>query len=207
LKTVRRLRGALVASVLCCAAAGTVAAQAGALLPPATVAPRAVRPAGAPCAGAGVRPTSTNKAAIDAATLCLINKVRAAHHVPALRSNGDLGAVAASQVAAMVRMDYFADVRPTGQTPLALVFTTRYSANSTGVSVGQNIAWGTGRYATPARVVAAWMASPPHRRVMLEAGYRDAGVAVTPRVPSVLARGQAGATYAIEFGVRRFPRR
>jgi uncharacterized protein YkwD len=193
----RRLRDALAASVLCCAIAIAAAAQAGAVSPPAV----------APCAGAGLLPTSRNTAAIDAATLCLINRARAAHHVPALRSNGDLGAVAASQVAAMVRWNYFADVRPTGQTPLALVFTTHYPANTTGVSVGQNIAWGTGHYATPARVVAAWMASPPHRRVMLEGGYRDAGVAVTPHVPSVLTRGHYGATYAIEFGVRRFTRR
>jgi uncharacterized protein YkwD len=161
----------------------------------------------APCPGAGLRPTHTNAAAIDAATLCLINRARAAHHVPALRSNRDLGAVAASQVATMVRWNYFADVRPTGQTPLALVFATRYPANTAGVSVGQNIAWGAGRYATPARIVAAWMASAPHRRVMLEGGYRDAGVAVTARVPSVMERGQRGATYAIEFGLRRFARR
>jgi uncharacterized protein YkwD len=203
---VRRLRGAVTASVVvCCASAVAVAGQAsaaGASAPRASALRQTV-----PCPGTGLRPTHTNAAAIDAATLCLINRARAAHHVPALRSNRDLGAVAASQVTTMVRWNYFADVRPTGQTPLALVFATSYPTNTAGVSVGQNIAWGTERYATPARIVAAWMASAPHRRVMLEGGYRDAGVAVTARVPSLMERAQRGATYAIEFGLRRFARR
>jgi uncharacterized protein YkwD len=188
------------ASVLCCAA---VAAASGVASGAGASGPHPI----APCPGAGLRPTHTNAAAIDAATLCLINRARTAHHIPPLRSNRDLGSVAASQVATMVCWNYFADVRPTGQTPLALVFATRYPANTAGVSVGQNIAWGTGRYATPARVVAAWMASAPHRMVMLDGGYRDAGVAATARVPSVMERGQRGATYAIEFGLRRFARR
>jgi len=200
LRYVGGMRGALTASALCCAIA--VAGQASAVGAGSRTS-RAPRP----CPGAGLRPSATNGAAIDAATLCLINRARAAHRVRALRSNRDLGGVAASQVAVMVRWNYFADVRPTGQTPLALVFATRYPANTARVSVGQNIAWGTGRYATPARIVAAWLASAPHRQVMLAGEYRDAGVAVTARAPSVLAHGQQGATYAIEFGLRRFARR
>jgi uncharacterized protein YkwD len=102
----------------------------------------------------------------------------------------------------MVRMDYFADVRPTGQTPLSLVAATRYPFETVGFSVGQNLAWGTRDSSTPARIVAAWMASPPHRAIVLNGEYRDAGVAVTPATPSVIGAGRSGATYAIEFGVR-----
>jgi hypothetical protein len=47
------------------------------------------------------------------------------------------------------------------------------------------------------------MASPPHRRVILTGYFRDAGVYAVPAVPSRYARGQYGATYAIEFGTRR----
>jgi hypothetical protein len=39
---------------------------------------------------------------------------------------------------------------------------------------------------------------------MLTGEYRDAGIAATPAVPAVVGEGRAGATYAIEFGVR-FP--
>ncbi len=164
--------------------------------------PRA-RAAGAPCRGATLRPTGADAALVDAATLCLINQIRAANGLRPLRANRYLLRVAASQVSAMVGTDYFADVRPSGQTPLALVNVTRYPAHAAGVAVGQNIAWGTGSYSSPLRIVAQWMASPPHRAVILTSEYRDAGVAVDPAVPGVLGAGKSGATYAMEFG-RRF---
>jgi uncharacterized protein YkwD len=128
--------------------------------------------------------------------------VRLLHHVRALRPNAQLGAVASSQVSSMLHRDWFADVRPGGQTPMALVIVTSY-ARAASISVGQNIAWGTGRYSTPAQIVAAWMASPAHRAIMLSGEYRDAGAAAAPQLPGVLHAGRRGAIYAIEFGARR----
>jgi uncharacterized protein YkwD len=155
------------------------------------------------CRGAGLAPTAGNSTAIGAATLCLIDRIRAAWHLAPVRANGALRAVAASQVRSMVRWDYFADVRPSGQTPMSLVARTSYRVHASRVSVAQNIAWGTGPLATPARIVAAWMASPPHRRLILTGYFRDAGVAAVPAVPWRLGHGRHGATYAIEFGTRR----
>jgi uncharacterized protein YkwD len=157
----------------------------------------------APCPGATLRPTATNAAATGTATLCLVNRIRAGAHVPALRANRELATVAQGQVRRMVRFDYFADVPPSGgPTPLALVANTRYPAHAAAISVGQNIAWGTGAYATPAQVVAAWMGSPPHRAIILDASYRDTGVAVAAAAPAALAQGLPGATYAMEFATR-----
>jgi uncharacterized protein YkwD len=133
--------------------------------------------------------------------------VRASHHLAPLRQNRELGAVAASQVGAMVRWNYFADVSPSGQTPLSLVVVTHYPAHSAGISIAQNIAWGTGEDTTPARIVAAWMQSPSHRKIILDGEYRDAGVAAMAAVPNVVGAGQAGATYAMEFGARQPLRR
>ncbi len=155
------------------------------------------------CRGANLRPTGHNAAAIDAATICLIDQLRVARHLHALRSNAALGAVAWSQVGSMVRRNWFADVRPSGQTPMALVVVTSYRAHAASISVGQNIAWGTGGYSTPARIVAAWMASPPHRQIMLSSEFHDAGAAAASQLPGVLHAGSQGAIYAIEFGVRR----
>jgi len=155
------------------------------------------------CPGANVPPDGANAGIVDGATLCLIDGVRAAHHLPALRANRELGAVAIGQVVSMVRWDYFADVRPSGQTPLSLVVVTRYPAHATRIEVAENIAWGTGADATATHIVAAWMASPPHRRVILDGEYRDAGVAVNATLPRMVGAGQPGATYAMEFGVRR----
>jgi uncharacterized protein YkwD len=162
-------------------------------------------PAGAAssvCADAHLRPTARNGRTIETAILCIVDELRASERLAPLQANQALGTVASSQVSTMVRWDYFGDVRPTGQTPMSLVAVTRYPAHATSVSVGQNIAWGTGNDTTPARVVAAWMASPPHRANILSSEYRDAGVAVTPALPSVLHAGHHGAIYAFEFGVR-----
>ncbi len=143
---------------------------------------------------------------VEAATLCLVNRVRTAHGLRGLRANRYLLGVASSQVSSMISWDYFSDVRPSGQTPFALVGVTRYPAHSASFAVGQNIAWGTGSYASPRHIVAEWMASPAHRAVILTSKYRDAGVAVTDAVPGVVRSAGAprtGATYAMEFGVRR----
>ncbi len=155
------------------------------------------------CANARLRPDGRNAAAIDAATLCLIDQVRGGYGLRALHPNRQLRTVAASQVGSMLRWNYFADVRPSGQTPFSLVLVSSYRAHAASISVGQNIAWASGTYATPEHVVADWMASPPHRQIMLSGAFRDAGVAVSSALPSVLHAGHRGALYAVEFGARR----
>ena len=157
----------------------------------------------APCAGAALRPSAADLAAVETATLCLVNAVRTSRHLRVLRANGELARVAAWQVRQMVALDYFADVGPTGQTPLSLIAATRYSTSAVAFTVGQNLAWGTGLYTTPLHIVAAWMASPPHRAIILDGAFRDAGAAALASVPASLAQGLPGATYAMEFGVRR----
>jgi uncharacterized protein YkwD len=156
------------------------------------------------CPGSTLRPTAAEVATAEAATLCLVNRLRSAHRLRFLRPNRELLGVASSQVTTMLSWDYFSDVRPSGQTPLSLVGVTRYPLHAQGFAVGQNIAWGTGDFTTPAHIVAEWMASPPHRAIILTRQYRDAGVGITPAVPGVLRHGRTGATYAMEFGVRRF---
>jgi uncharacterized protein YkwD len=156
------------------------------------------------CRNAHLHPTAKNVAAVDKTILCLVDQVRRAHHLRALHFNGELGAVASSQVLSMVHGDYFSDVSPSGQTAMSLVASSGYQARAESVAVGTDIGWGTSSYATPAHIVAAWMASPPHRANILSATYLDAGPAVVPAVPGVLRVGKRGATYEFVFGVRRF---
>lgn len=159
---------------------------------------RASKAAG--CAGAHARPSAANARVVDAATLCLLNRARAAAGLRALRANPALGRAASAKVAGMLRGDYFADVGPSGRTPMSLVASTRYARAA---AVGQNIAWGIGASATPASVVAAWMASAAHREVILDGQYRDAGVAVVAAVPALMHVRGHGATYTVELGARR----
>jgi uncharacterized protein YkwD len=158
--------------------------------------------ASTPCAGANLRPTAANAAAVDAATACLINGVRASYGLRSLRVNRYLQGVAAGQVSEMVRWNYFADVRPSGQTPGRLIASSRYAIRAASLSTGQNIGWATGAYSTPASMVATWMESPPHRAVILAGDFHDIGVGVVPTLPSVLQHGRLGAVYAVEFGAR-----
>ncbi|HEY0517785.1 MAG TPA: CAP domain-containing protein [Solirubrobacteraceae bacterium] len=151
---------------------------------------------------AGAQPSMPNLGADEQATLCLVNRIRAAQHLHTLRANPQLSGVAASQVSSMVRRNWFSDIRPGGVTPMTLVGGTGYRAHAAVIAVGQNIAWGTGSFSTPAHIVAEWMASPPHRAIILSGEFRDAGVAIAPALPSVLGAGPAGATYAMEFAAR-----
>ncbi len=154
------------------------------------------------CPGANLRPTAANSTAVDAATACLINGVRVAYRLRPLHVNRYLQGVAAGQVSEMVRWNYFADVRPSGQTPGRLIASSRYAVRSASLSTGQNIGWATGAYTTPANMVATWMNSPPHRAVILAGDFHDMGVGVAPTLPSVLQHGRLGAIYAVEFGAR-----
>jgi uncharacterized protein YkwD len=154
------------------------------------------------CAYANLRPTAADTALVDAATLCLIDQLRAAFRLLPLRSNRELQAVAGEQATGMVRDDYFGDDSPTGETPASLIAALPYGAHASSLVTAQNLGWGTRAAATPAGIVTAWMHSPPHREVILTAAFRDVGVGVSPAVPSILGHGARGATYAVEFAVR-----
>jgi Cysteine-rich secretory protein family len=156
----------------------------------------------ASCPGANLSPSTANAATVDAATLCLVDQVRIAHHLRPLRANHELHVVAALQVNCLVRWNYFADDCPSWQTPGALIAATPYGAHAASLSIGQNLGWGTGLDTTPAEIVAAWMSSPEHRAIILTGAFNDAGVGVTPVVPSALGVGESGATYAAEFAAR-----
>jgi uncharacterized protein YkwD len=102
----------------------------------------------------------------------------------------------------MVLGDYFGDDSRSGQTPLQRIAATRYLTDAAGAATAQNIGWGIGRDATPAEMVAAWMASPAHRQIILTGAFRDIGVGIAPAAPPTLAAGRHGATYTVELGTR-----
>jgi uncharacterized protein YkwD len=157
----------------------------------------------APCRDANLRPTRSDLPAVETATVCLLDRVRRAAHLRALRPDRNLQRVASRQSSEMVLGDYFGDNSRSGRTPLQRIAATRYLRRSTRASTAQNIGWGTGVHATPSAIVAAWMQSPPHRQIVLTGAFRDIGVGAAPAAPAALAAGQPGATYTVEFGTRR----
>ncbi|HZL54711.1 MAG TPA: CAP domain-containing protein [Solirubrobacteraceae bacterium] len=169
---------------------------------PGSETPASAKPRSRSCAYANLSPTATDTPSVDAATLCLIDRVRAGDHLRPLRSNDELESVATTEVSDMVSGNYFADDTPSGETPGALIATTPYGARTASLTTAQDLGWGTLSDASAVNMVAAWMRSPPHREIILTAAFREAGVGVTSAVPSVLGGGTPGATYAVEFATR-----
>jgi uncharacterized protein YkwD len=164
-----------------------------------------------PCAGASLVPDAANIGAVEHATLCLVNRERRAHGLPALVSDAALGRAATSYSAAMVRGGYFADVSPSGSTVLRRVRRAGYgrrgkrSGAASVTGVGENLAVGGGNLATPRSVVRTWMSSPPHRANILSPAFHASGIGVALGIPRSATHGWLGpgATYTQDLGTRR----
>jgi uncharacterized protein YkwD len=151
------------------------------------------------CPGAGARPTATNTAQVGHATLCLLNRQRAAHGLPRLHAHPALARAARSYALLMVRQRFFDHVSPGGSTMAQRIKRTRYLRGVRGWSLGENLAWGAGASAAPASIVRAWMRSPGHRRNILDRTFREVGIGIVPGAPTGTP---GGATYVNEFGRR-----
>ncbi|HEY3959142.1 MAG TPA: CAP domain-containing protein [Solirubrobacteraceae bacterium] len=155
-----------------------------------------------PCQNTELTPEAGNLEQIRAATLCLVNQERARDGELPLKISSKLEQAAQSHTEAMVREDYFAHVAPNGETPVDRIQATGYIPNAeAGYTLGENIAWGTLELATPAAIVAAWIASPEHLENILTGAYAETAIGVTAAVPASLANGQTGAVYGQIFGV------
>jgi uncharacterized protein YkwD len=127
-------------------------AEADGLAPQAPLAPTAVA---APTSG-------------ELAVVRVMNSVRAANGVPPLRVGLALTRAARSHSADMARRDYF-DHGAFVQRLRRFGVRAPY--------VGENLATGT-RPLSASAIVRMWIASPPHRRNLLDRGFRRIGVGV-----------------------------
>ncbi len=153
------------------------------------------------CPDAALQPNASDIPQIRAATLCLVNRERAAHGEQALHWNVHLVASAQGHTESMAFNDYFQHTGPRGETPLSRMRRDGYiSSSRVGYEVAENIGWGSLWLGTPRAVVAAWMASPGHRANILDGRFRDTGIGVSPHLGR-LANGQSGGIYTQDFGV------
>ncbi len=152
------------------------------------------------CADADLAPAAGNLKRIRQAILCLHNKVRAQNGVAPLRASTRLRRAATGHSKDMVAAGYFEHTSPGGTTMVDRILSADYVRSGQGWMLGENLAWGTGSLGTPRGAMKAWMGSPGHRANILKRGFRELGVGVVARVPD---SGDAGATYTVDFGVRR----
>jgi uncharacterized protein YkwD len=151
------------------------------------------------CPGALDVPSGANVGADDDVMMCLINAERTARGLRPLRRDRDLGQAARHHASDMARRNYFSHVTPGGADLGDRIRAAGYGRGQ-GWRAGEALGWGTGSRATPAALIDEWIASPPHRHILLDPGFRELGVGVVTGAPRATS-GLAGATYAVDVGV------
>ncbi len=101
----------------------------------------------------------------------LTNKMRRQMGLPALRINKLLNEAARRKAADMFAFNYWAHVSPSGRTPWSFFQEVDYRYTVAGENLAKD-------FTDADSVVQAWMASPTHRDNILDARFRDIGVAV-----------------------------
>jgi len=128
---------------------------------------------------------------------CLTNYARAQSGLKPLQLNATLSTAGNAKLDADVSCGVFSH-EPCGK-PFDSVFAT-YLQGATSFQIGENIAWGTGSYATPRQIMLAWLHSAGHRENILTAAFTDVGIGYLPNETFL---GYAGAAlWSQQFGTR-----
>ena len=137
----------------------------------------------------------------QATLLCAVNAERSAHALPALRASQQLSLAAQAHGDDMVARAFFDHVAPGGITLSDRVRATGYLTGATRWQLGETIASAQDPLDTAAGFMADWMASPPHREIILDGAFRAVGIGVAEGLTD--GSGGAGATVVLDFGARR----
>ena len=148
-------------------------------------------------ATADVLPTATSLSTARRETLCLLNRERAQRGLRPLRLSPRLSQASAGHSRNMVRKGFFQHGNF-----VARILNARYVTRRQALSLGENIAWGTGSLGTPAQTVRAWMHSPGHRANILSRRFRDIGIGIALGAPAEVHASAGAATYTTDFGVK-----
>lgn len=154
--------------------------------------PTAAGPAAPSQSAAAVRPGTPAAAGYAAQVMSLVNQAREAHGCTALRSDSAIAQAATGHSRDMAVAGYFGHNTPAGVTPWTRMQRDGYNAPG-----GENIARG---FATPADVMAAWMASPEHRANILNCSFRSAGVGYYAAPPTGAPTQVGGPWWTQDFG-------
>lgn len=101
-----------------------------------------------------------------------VNSVRARHRLPALRLQSRLARAASAHSADQLRSG-----RPSHHSADGTPFDQRLRRYSRARRIGETIVWlAAGQPVRARTIVRMWLASPSHRRVLLDRGFRRIGV-------------------------------
>ena len=147
------------------------------------------------CAHSGDLPGPGARAELAAAVLCLLNAERAREGLPPLARDARLDDAAQAHAEDMGRRRFYAHDNPSGLSPDRRMRAAGYDGSAT----GENIHWGVGRHATPARIMRDWMNSPGHRANILRRSFTRVGIGVASEPPQFGA-GHVVGVYVQNFG-------
>jgi uncharacterized protein YkwD len=149
-------------------------------------------------ASTSVQLTSLERGVVDE-----INALRQRHGLAPLRASRELSDAAAAHSAAMANGGFFSHTSPDG-TSFSKRVQRFYVAKGFGYwSVGENLLWSSPSV-DPSRAVQMWLDSPPHRRNMLTAVWREVGLAAVKADPAPgVFNGLPVTIITADFGVRR----
>jgi len=128
-------------------------------------------------------------AALRSTLVDAINQERSSHGLAPVAVNKTLNDMAAYHLSRMIEGNFFAHVDPYDNSNVgarAEKFDYPY------LRIGENLAAGQ---ASPEQVLADWLASAPHRAILLDGRFREIGV-------GVLDGGRLGRYWAVEFGTQ-----
>ncbi len=147
------------------------------------------------CSHTSDLPSPDNVSDGRAAVLCLLNQHRAKAGLPPLAEDRALEAAAQAHAQDMGRRDFYAHDDPDGVEPDRRIRRAGFKGRTT----GENIHWGVGTNATPARIVDDWMASPGHRANILRPSFTRVGTGIALDAPERSVMERAG-VYVNNFG-------
>jgi uncharacterized protein YkwD len=122
--------------------------------------------------GTSARSQASFRSSTERVVFKLLNQIRREHKLPQFTFSSALRSAAREHSADMLTRHYFEHNSPNE------TFDHRIRRHLDSSLVGENIAWGTGRYSTPEGIVKLWMHSPTHRHIILMRSLHRIGLGV-----------------------------
>jgi uncharacterized protein YkwD len=146
--------------------------------------------------------TATATRSLDASILGQINAVRTSRGLAPLRPDPGLQAAAAAHSREMLRAGYFAHESPDGSPFWRRIERSYGIAGFHAWAVGENLATASPSL-DASTLLRLWLASPPHRKNLLEPNWRQIGIAAVHVQKGPGVYGDLPATVVTaDFGVR-----
>jgi uncharacterized protein YkwD len=149
------------------------------------------------------QPSMAAGRSLETGLLAKINALRAGRGLARLRLQERLGAAAVEHSRQMARRGFFSHRSADGSTFGQRVQRYYGSAGYRYWSAGENLIWSAAPLA-PSAVVDNWLQSPGHRKVLLDATWRELGIGAVQvdAAPGVFG-GMDVTIVTADFGVRR----